>query len=258
VDPADRSKGRVRLTWLLAAVVVLSGWMLGAAATSRADRVVLTALGLRDDPRPRISIGSVSPRVVGGIGVAVGAVAATVDPITGLIAAPILGVAGARLPRFVSARSETSRRAEVAADVPDLLDVAAVSVTAGLSPRLSLDRATDAIRGPLRGELSAIRHDVALGGTWPEGLRRAAEHVRAPELRRLATVLEESQRLGAPVAERLRDVAGEVRAERRARREERARRAPVAMLFPLVLLILPAFVLAAVLPAVLVAVRGVI
>jgi tight adherence protein C len=69
--------------------------------------------------------------------------------------------------------------------------------------------------------------------------------------------LEQGQRLGVPVAVRLRDLAREVRAERRSRREERARRAPVAMLFPLVFLILPAFVLAAVVPAVLVAVRGV-
>jgi acyl transferase domain-containing protein len=58
------------------------------------------------------------------------------------------------------------------------------------------------------------------------------------------------------VAERLRALARDVRAERRSVQQERAHRAPVTMLFPLVFLILPAFVLAAVVPAVLVATDG--
>jgi tight adherence protein C len=83
-----------------------------------------------------------------------------------------------------------------------------------------------------------------------------ADRTALPELRRLAVTLERSERLGTPVAGRLRDLAREVRAERAVRREERARRAPVAMLFPLVFLILPAFVVAAVVPALLVATSG--
>jgi tight adherence protein C len=77
------------------------------------------------------------------------------------------------------------------------------------------------------------------------------------DMRRLAAALERGQRLGAPLADQLRRLARDVRDERRARAEERARRAPVLMLFPLVFLILPAFVLAAVIPAVVVATRGI-
>jgi tight adherence protein C len=87
-------------------------------------------------------------------------------------------------------------------------------------------------------------------------IRRVAARTGLPELLRLAVTLERSERLGTPVAGRLRDLAREVRADRAARSEERARRAPVAMLFPLVFLILPAFVIAAVVPALLVATRG--
>ncbi|MGH2711909.1 MAG: type II secretion system F family protein [Actinomycetota bacterium] len=144
----------------------------------------------------------------------------------------------------------------MAAAVPDLLDVLAVSVTAGLSPRLALDRFPGGLPAPLAETLSSVRHDASLGKTWHQALEQASPQF--PELRRLANTLRRAERLGSPIAERLRDLASEVRAERRARREERARRAPVQMLFPLVFLILPAFVLAAVVPALLVATRDLI
>jgi tight adherence protein C len=142
--------------------------------------------------------------------------------------------------------------------MPDLLDVLAVSVTAGLSPRMALERAPEVLSGPVGGALTTIRREVALGSSWGRALESAAARFGVEELRRLALTLNRAERLGSPVAERLRDLAIEVRAERRGRREERARKAPVQMLFPLVFLILPAFVLAAVVPALHVATRDLI
>lgn len=175
----------------------------------------------------------------------------------GAAAAATLAVAGWRMPEFVLARRAAARTAAVGGQVPDLLDLVAISVTAGLTPRLALDRATEALRGPLAQELLAARRDVDLGASWRAALRSASARLGLRDLRRLAVTLERSERLGTPVADRLRDLATEVRAERRAAQEERARRAPVAMLFPLVFLILPAFILAAVVPAVLVAMRDI-
>ena len=142
--------------------------------------------------------------------------------------------------------------------IPDLLDVLAISVTAGLSPRLALDRAPEVMSGPVGAVLTRIRRQVALGNSWASALDQAAASLGVEEFHRLALTLSRAKRLGSPVAGRLRDLAVEVRAERRARREEQARRAPIQMLFPLVFLILPAFVIAAVVPALLVATRDLI
>ncbi len=174
----------------------------------------------------------------------------------GLLVMATLSLAGYRFPDFELARMLERRRRQHLAAVPELLDVLAVSVSAGLSPRLALDRAPDVVGGLLGDELRRARDEVALGAPWRRELRRAAAAVGSPELRRLAVALERSERLGTPVGERLRSLASDVRFERRARREERARRAPIQMLFPLVLLILPAFVVAAVVPAVISATRG--
>ena len=160
--------------------------------------------------------------------------------------------------RAAGTKGRRRKDVELAAAMPDLLDVLAVSVTAGLSPRLALERAPDLLPGPVGAVLTSIRREVELGTTWSRALHSAAAAFDLEEFRRLAVTLSRAERLGSPVAERLRDLAIEVRAERRARREERARRAPIQMLFPLVFLILPAFVLAAVVPALLVATRDLI
>jgi tight adherence protein C len=169
----------------------------------------------------------------------------------------VLGAAGWRLPDFVLARRVRAGRRRAEAAIPELLDLVAVSVTAGLTPRLALARAGRVLTGPLALELEDARRSVELGGSWFAALRRTAERLDLRDLGRLSSTLERSARLGAPVADRLRGLAQEVRAERRAREEERARRAPVTMLFPLVFLILPAFVLAAVVPTILVATHGI-
>jgi tight adherence protein C len=245
------------VSWVLASALVGAGVAFICSIRLRADLRVLTLLGA-GTPVPRGSTVSwTNRRLLAVAGFLLGGSAALVSPPVAVLAAPVLALAGYQLPAFIAARRGRTRHVEMTSVVPDLLDVVAVSVTAGLSPRIALDRSPELVTGGLGPELAAIRHDVALGGTWRSGLRSAADRLDLPELRRLAVTIEQGQRLGTPVSDRLRSLAREVRSERRTRREERARRAPVAMLFPLVFLILPAFVLAAVVPAVLVALRGV-
>jgi tight adherence protein C len=248
------------MIWFLAASYVVAGWLLVAGVSVRTDRGLWERIS--GEPRRRSATSRVGQRVahsraLGGLAGAIIGLSAWRSgfPVTSAVVV-VLTVAGWRLPDLALARRQASRRSRASAAVPDLLDLVAVSVTAGLSPRLALERAPDAVGGPLGEELARASRTVSLGASWRSGLRESADRVGLPELRRLALVLERSQRLGAPVADRLRELAREVRADRRLRQEERARRAPVVMLFPLVFLILPAFILAAVIPALLVATGG--
>ena len=272
-------------------LVVSGGYVLAAcsfiaALSLRSDRVVLTRLPARSagrlsllreigrrSPLPgspslagRVEALALAPEdvdrvhgrklVLGAAGACLGLLPLMSIGVPGAAVMVTLSVAGYRFPDFELARALERRRRQRVMAVPELLDVLAVSVSAGLSPRLALDRAPDAVGGFLGDELRRARDEVALGSPWRTELRRIAASTESPELRRLAVTLERSERLGAPIGERLESLASEVRAERRARREERARRAPIQMLFPLVLLILPAFVVAAVVPAVISATRG--
>lgn len=194
--------------------------------------------------------------VLAGTALMLGIAAVPAAGVRAAAVAAIFAAAAFRWPAFALARRATLRRSAAAAAVPDVLDLVAVSVTAGLTPRLALERATEWVPGPLAAHLEAARREVALGQPWRHAVRAAADRSGLRDLRRLAVALDRSAQLGSPLARELRALAAQVRAERRAAAEERARRAPVAMLFPLVFLILPAFVLAAVVPAVLAATRG--
>lgn len=215
------------MTWLVAGAYVLASVLLVAAAGTRLDHRVRRSLGARDVSRLVSLARRVRPRI--------------------------------KPPRALSERLRAqSERALIAATVPDLLDLLAVSVTAGLSPRLALERTPDVLSGVLGETLAAARREVALGVPWRQALEAAGTRTGVADLRRLALTLQRAERLGSPIALRLRELAADVRAERRARRVERAGRAPVQMLFPLVFLILPAFVLTAVVPALLVATRDMV
>jgi len=174
-----------------------------------------------------------------------------------LVVGTLAGAAGWRLPGFTQARRAALTRERMIPEVAGLLDLVTVGLSAGLTPRLAIDRAIDHVRDPLAGSLRRARREVELGATWSTMLDDLGSRFGLRDLRRLASTLERSGRLGSPAIEPIRALARDARAEREAAVEARARRAPVTMLFPLVLCILPAFVLAAVVPAMLVATRGI-
>ena len=188
-------------------------------------------------------------------GLALAPVLATAGAV-GILAAVVVPVAAARVPDVARGRTQARRRAAIGTAVPELLDLVAVTVSAGLSPWSALDRVPDVISGPLRDEMARARREVALGSGWRAAMTGVAERTGVREIRRLAIELDRAERLGSPVSRRLRGLARDVRGERRAAREERARRAPVQMLFPLVFLILPAFLLLTVGPVVLSTIRS--
>lgn len=69
-----------------------------------------------------------------------------------------------------------------------------------------------------------------------------------PALRRLVDALADHDRYGTPLGPILDRVAVEARLARRRQAEQAAQRLPVTLLFPLVLTVLPAFVLLVVVP----------
>ena len=128
------------------------------------------------------------------------------------------------------------------------LDLVAVGVAAGLTGLLAVRRASEATAGPLAEELAAAMRRVDLGGRWREELAAVAERLGLVDLGRAALLLERHHAVGSQVSEALAELTREVREAARAAAAERARTAPVKMLFPLVFMVLPAFLLLTVAP----------
>lgn len=155
-----------------------------------------------------------------------------------------------RLPvvRIMGQRAERSRRRRMDEQIPHLLDLLAAASASGLSAQQAIERAADGVGDPLRGALAAGIDRVRLGARWRAELEDVAERHRLDDLRRAIRVVTRAERLGTPLAAACADLATSVRAARRTRSMERARTASVKMLFPLVFLVLPAFLLLTVVP----------
>jgi tight adherence protein C len=182
---------------------------------------------------------------------------ALVAPMPAPLLAPVLIAGAILLPDLVVSRIARRRRTRIEAQLPQFLDLLAAGSTAGLSALLALRRAAESVRDPLAGELAVLLERVDLGARWRDELRDMADRLRLGDLRRAVMAMTRTESLGTPLAESLRRRADEVREGRRAAAAERARKAPVKMLFPLVFMILPAFLLLTVVPVLLSTLRSV-
>jgi tight adherence protein C len=188
---------------------------------------------------------------------AAAAALAIVAPGPKLVTIPLAILLGDRARRVASARAGGRRHRAMDAEIPQLLDLLAAGSAAGLSAVVALERAVVGLRGPLGRELRGSLDAVQLGSRWREELGAVAERLALPDLKRTVAIVTRTETLGASLTDATRDLAADVRSARRAAVAERARAAPVKMLFPLVFLVLPAFLLLTVVPVLLTTVQSI-
>lgn len=134
-------------------------------------------------------------------------------------------------------------------ELPVTIDLLAVAVGAGCTPYLAVDVAATWSPPTLAAQLAGVGRACTLGRSFADALDDLA--ARVSPTRPLVDALLASERFGAAVGDALIRLAAEQRALLRRRAETRARTVPVRLLFPLVFLVLPAFGLLTVVPAVL-------
>jgi tight adherence protein C len=233
---------------------------MSSAAVGMGDHVLsrlvpvatVTATGRRPGVRPWSSA-----RGARRVGAAIGLAAGFILPFPGLLLTPLLCFAGARVPVIFEHRRARHLRTAMDAQIPQFLDLLAAASSAGLSGQISLRRAVHALGGPLANELRSVLDAIDLGAHWRQELAAAAERLQLSDLRRIVAVLSRTETLGASLADSTAELAASVRSARRAAVTERARTAPVKMLFPLVFLVLPAFLLLTVVPVLLTTVQSI-
>ena len=174
-----------------------------------------------------------------------------------LMTVPLALLLGTRIRLLAGARADARRRRAMDAELPQLLDLLAAGSAAGLSAVTGLRRSVSALRGPLGAELERSLDAVDLGARWRDELAAVTDRLSLPDLRRAVAVLTRTETLGTSLTSATRELAADVRSSRRAAVAERARAAPVKMLFPLVFLVLPAFLLLTVVPVLLTTVRSI-
>ena len=133
------------------------------------------------------------------------------------------------------------RRADlVASELPDALDLLAVSVEAGMGFDGAIAKLTEHMQGPLIDEFELALGEIRVGEGRPDALKRIAERVPAQEMSSFVRAIVQADQLGISLGRILRVQATDARLKRQAAAEEKAMKAPIKMLFPLVMFIFPA------------------
>jgi Flp pilus assembly protein TadB len=157
--------------------------------------------------------------------------------------------------RKFSAVAATRHRAARAAVLPEVIDL--VSVTVGSGGTIHEAIRVASVVGPetVTADLCAVLEEARAGRPLREAMQTLPLRL-GETYRPLVAALLASERDGAPLALLLTRLGAEARSARRIQAEIRARRLPVQLLFPLVVCSLPALLVGAVLPLLLLSFRS--
>ena len=184
--------------------------------------------------------------VIGWLVVVGGALAATHEsqqtltlPI--LIAGLVVVVLLYAIPRLVLQSAAARRVQRIQVGLPDALDMIMMCLTGGLPLQPALERVGSEIRSvhpDLGLELEIVRRQ-AEAYTMEHALEQFADRTDVPEIKSLAALVNQTERLGTNVATALRDYADSMRRGFRQRAEERGNKNSVKMLLPVALCLAP-------------------
>jgi tight adherence protein C len=133
-----------------------------------------------------------------------------------------------------------ARSAGIARSLPDTLDTISLMLQAGLGFGQAVDvYAETAEPSPLLSEIVLASKQMRLGRTRSQVLANMASRADCLPLTHFATAVIQSERMGTSIGETLLTQANEMRQRRFQRAEELGQKAPVKMLGPLLLLVLP-------------------
>jgi tight adherence protein C len=176
---------------------------------------------------------------------------AVAGPVAGVLFALGIGFGGFIVPGFVIGMRARKRREELRAQLPDALDLLAVSVEAGLGFDGAIAKLTEHMDGALAEEFSLTLGEMRIGESRHDALKKLAERSGAPEVASFCRAIIQADQLGISLGRLLRVQATDARLKRQAAAEEKAMKSPIKMLFPTVLFIFPAMFIVILGPAML-------
>lgn len=153
----------------------------------------------------------------------------------------VLCAAGFFFPMMSIKEKAAARQRSITLQLPDTLDLLTISVEAGLDFMGAMRRVVSKHKpGPLREELERFFKETELGTPRRDGLRKLANRVQLPDMNATVSALIQGDRLGVSIGPILRTQSDMLRTRRSQRAEKAAHEAPVKMLAPLMICILPA------------------
>lgn len=176
--------------------------------------------------------------------------AATGPMALGIIA--VMGAIGFFMPFYLIRSRARQRQNAIIKSLPDAFDLITTCVEAGLGLDAALARVSEKVQGPFAQELNRALRDVSLGKSRRDALKELGDRTGVMDLIQFVNAVIQAEAMGSSIGTVLRVQADTLRVRRRQRAEQAAYKAPVKMLFPLVLCIFPTLFIVILGPAIIV------
>ncbi len=163
---------------------------------------------------------------------------------------------GFYLPFYLIGSRSKARQNAIIKSLPDAFDLITTCVEAGLGLDAALARVAEKVKGPFADELSRSLRDISLGKSRRDALKELGERTGVPDLIQFTNAVIQAEAMGSSVGTVLRVQADQLRVKRRQRAEQAAYKAPVKMLFPLVMFIFPTLFIVILGPAIITIMQG--
>ncbi len=168
----------------------------------------------------------------------------------------IIGFLGWWMPARALQERAKQRMSQIDYQLPELIDLLVVTIEGGLGFLGSLQTASTRVSGPLGQELRLTLQEQSMGLSIQEALLNMLARCDTASMRSFVRSVVQGERLGVSIGQIMRDLAHEMRRRRYAVAQEKAQKAPIKILFPLVLLIFPAMFVILLGPAIFLFVRA--
>jgi tight adherence protein C len=173
------------------------------------------------------------------------------SPEVGVLLAGVVGCIAYIAPALIVTMRARRRQSILGEELPDALDLLAVSVEAGLGFDGAVAKLTQYMDGALVEEFELVLGGMRIGESRSDALKKFAERSGSAEVSAFVRALIQADQLGTSLGRILRVQAVDARNKRQAAAEERAMKAPIKMLFPTVAFIFPAMFIVVLGPAML-------
>lgn len=140
-------------------------------------------------------------------------------------------------------RTGRRRQAQLERDIPDFIDILAITVRAGIGYRAALHRVGTSLSGPAADEVLATLRQMDLGATRREAFEGLRSRNRSPTLDSFVAAQLQAEELGVPLADALGSIAADTRRAAAQAARTRAQRAAPRITLVGVALLLPATML---------------
>ncbi len=163
--------------------------------------------------------------------------------INSIILSAIGGAAGYFTPNILLRRFKYARQKEIERDLPYVIDLLSIATLSGQNIYNAIKIVIEKYRGYICGELSNFIKDIDIGIGKPEAYRNLMDRSNSENFKNFVFLLVQAEKYGSSINEILNQKSRYIKFENYQNLERKVRRITILILFPLVFLVLPSFII---------------